>query len=88
MHAPCQPHYEAICHILHHLKGAPRQGLLYKLSILCLRQVLVMLIVPVVILIDGPPLAIIPLLVVILLPGAVKSIMLLPILMLKLSTEL
>lgn len=88
MHAPCQPHYVAICRILHHLKGAPRQGLLYKLSILCLRQVLVMLIVPVVILIDGPPLAIIPLLVVILLPGAVKSIMLLPILMLKLSTEL
>ena len=30
MHAPRQPHYEAIYHILRYLKGAPRQGLLYK----------------------------------------------------------
>ena len=32
MHAPRQPHYEAIYHILRYLKGAPRQGLLYKPS--------------------------------------------------------
>ena len=32
MHAPRQPHYEAIYRILRYLKGAPRRGLLYKPS--------------------------------------------------------
>jgi len=29
MHAPRQPHFD-ICHILHYIKCAPGQGLLYK----------------------------------------------------------
>lgn len=32
MHAPCQPHFEAVCQILHYFKGAPGHGLLYKPS--------------------------------------------------------
>jgi hypothetical protein len=32
MHAPRQPHYEAIYRILRYLKGAPGRGLLYKPS--------------------------------------------------------
>ena len=32
MHAPRQPHYEAIYRILRYLKSAPRRGLLYKPS--------------------------------------------------------
>lgn len=32
MHAPRQPHFDAMCRILRYLKGAPGQGLLYKSS--------------------------------------------------------
>ena len=32
MHAPCQPHFEAVCHILRYLKSAPGRGLLYRPS--------------------------------------------------------
>jgi hypothetical protein len=30
MHAPLQPHFNVVCHILHYLKGSPSKGLLYK----------------------------------------------------------
>ena len=32
MHAPRQPHFEAVCRILRYLKGAPGRGLLYRPS--------------------------------------------------------
>jgi hypothetical protein len=88
MHAPRQPHYQAIYHILRYLKGAPGRGLLYKLSTSLSVTGFSDADWAGNVLISGPLLAIVPLLVVILLPGTVKNRMLLLVLVLKLNIVL
>ena len=73
MQAPHQPHYQAIYRILRYLKGAPGRGLLYKPSASLSVTGFSDADWAGNVLISGPLLAIVPLLVVILLPGTVKK---------------